>query len=214
VLRMASERTSLQRALVALAGGAVVTAALVWIAPWQLTVTTGWCAAAALFLLRVWPFVLRLPADQVAAWAAREDDTKATAHAVLVGASLASLLGAGFALHKASTVDGLERVLITVAALATVVMSWVVVNTVYTLRYAHVYYTPPAGGIEFADGPPDYRDFAYLAFTVGMTYQVSDTGLLTKRFRRVLLGHALLSYLFGTVIIATLINAVAGFVSG
>ena len=88
------------------------------------------------------------------------------------------------------------------------------VHTDFTLRYADLYYVPPIGGIDFpGDDRPDYRDFAYLAFTIGMTYQVSDTGLLTKRFRRVLLLHALLSYLFGVVIIAAVINVVAGLVN-
>jgi len=89
-----------------------------------------------------------------------------------------------------------------------------VVNTVFALRYAHLYYAvPPGGGVDFPDGPPDYADFAYLSFTIGMTYQVSDTGLQTRKFRRTLLRHALLSYLFGAVIIATSINTLAGFVS-
>ncbi len=104
--------------------------------------------------------------------------------------------------------------LLTVAALTTVVVSWVAVHTDFTLRYAHVYYSPPGGGIDFAGADtPDYRDFAYLAFTIGMTYQVSDTGLLSSRFRRVLLLHALLSYLFGVVIIAAVINITAGIIS-
>ena len=76
-------------------------------------------------------------------------------------------------------------------------------------RYADLYYTQD-GGIDFnGDDVPDYRDFAYLAFTIGMTYQVSDTNLQTKAVRRTALRHALLSYLFGTAIIAVMINVVA-----
>jgi uncharacterized membrane protein len=197
---------------VAFAGGTVATAALAWIAPWQLSVLSGWCLAATLFMLRVWIPCTRMSPEHVAAWAPAEDDTRAMAGTILLGAAVASIVGVGFALHKASLSDGVERVAVTSAALSTVVLSWLLVNTVYMLRYAHLYYSPPTGGVSFEDGPPDYRDFAYLAFTIGMTYQVSDTGLRTKKFRRTLLGHALLSYLFGTVIIATLINTVAGFV--
>jgi uncharacterized membrane protein len=204
--------SSLQRALIAFGAGVAATAVLVWVAPWQLSVLTGWCTATAVFMLRVWIPCARMTADHVAAWAPVEDDTRATATTLLLGAAVASIVGVAYALHKASITDGVERVLLTSAALGTVVLSWLLVNTVYTLRYAHLYYSPPAGGVDFQDGPPDYRDFAYLAFTIGMTYQVSDTGLRTKKFRRTLLGHALLSYLFGTVIIATLINTVAGFV--
>jgi uncharacterized membrane protein len=82
------------------------------------------------------------------------------------------------------------------------------------LRYAHEYYTQPVGGIDFKSGDyePDYRDFAYLAFTVGMTYQVSDTELNRREIRHTLLRHALLSYLFGAVILALLVNVIASLV--
>jgi uncharacterized membrane protein len=205
--------TSLQRALIALAAGAIATTVLAWFTPWQFSVLTGWCAAAAVFMLRVWLPCTRMSPDHVAAWAPAEDDTRAMASALLLGAAVASIVGVAFALHKGSITDGVERVAVTTAALTTVVFSWFLVNTAYMLRYAHLYYTAPVGGVDFEDGPPDYRDFAYLSFTIGMTYQVSDTGLRTKKFRRTLLGHALLAYLFGAVIIATMINTVAGFVT-
>jgi uncharacterized membrane protein len=79
------------------------------------------------------------------------------------------------------------------------------------LGYARLYYD--AGGLRFDVGPPDYRDFAYVAFTIGMTYQVSDTAIVTKAIRRVALRHTLLSYLFGAVIGATVINVVVRLVS-
>jgi uncharacterized membrane protein len=95
----------------------------------------------------------------------------------------------------------------------TVVLSWTVVHTVYMLRYAQLYYARGGKGVEFNGGePPDYRDFAYLAFTIGMTYQVSDTDLTTKPIRRTATHHALLSYLFGTVVVAMTINVVASLV--
>ena len=84
------------------------------------------------------------------------------------------------------------------------------VQTVFTLRYARLYYGGFAGGIDFnEDDPPDYRDFSYLAVTIGMTYQVSDTNLGAKAIRRTATRHALLSYLFGTVVVAVMINVVA-----
>ncbi len=91
-----------------------------------------------------------------------------------------------------------------------VLLAWAVVHTVYALRYADLYYSLE-GGIQFNEvEAPDYRDFAYLAFTIGMTYQVSDTNLQAKAIRHTALRHALLSYLFGTAIIAMTINIVAG----
>jgi len=75
------------------------------------------------------------------------------------------------------------------------------------------YYSPPDGGIDFGAEDPDYADFAYLALTIGMTFQVSDTDLSARRVRRAALHHALLSYLFGTVIVAITVSTVAGLVT-
>jgi uncharacterized membrane protein len=103
-------------------------------------------------------------------------------------------------------------------ATLTVVLSWTLVNTVFTLRYAHLYYaSSPTPDVEFvaADGDeqPDYGDFAYLAFTIGMTYQVSDTTLRGHRIRRTVLFQAVLSYVFGVVIVAAGINLISGLIS-
>jgi uncharacterized membrane protein len=85
------------------------------------------------------------------------------------------------------------------------------VHTVFTLRYARAYYSPSPGGISFnSQDPPTYADFAYLAFTIGMTFQVSDTNIQTKPIRRTALRHAWLSFPLGAVIIAACINLVSG----
>jgi uncharacterized membrane protein len=85
------------------------------------------------------------------------------------------------------------------------------VHTTFTTRYARLYYTSGTKAVDFnEDESPCYRDFGYLAFTIGMTFQVSDTPLQTKEIRATALRHALLSYLFGVVVIATTINLVAG----
>jgi len=82
------------------------------------------------------------------------------------------------------------------------------------LRYAGLYYRD-GEGVDFnEDDDPDYRDFAYLALTIGMTFQVSDTDLKTKAIRHTAIRHALLSYLFGAVVIAMVINVVAGLLNG
>ncbi|MBV8982235.1 MAG: DUF1345 domain-containing protein, partial [Acidimicrobiia bacterium] len=93
-------------------------------------------------------------------------------------------------------------------------VSWAVVHTVFTLRYASLYYAN-GGGIDFnEDDKPNYRDFAYLALTIGMTYQVSDTDLQTKPIRHTAIRHALLSYVFGAVVVAMVINVVASLLNG
>jgi uncharacterized membrane protein len=117
----------------------------------------------------------------------------------------------GLVLVRAGDSNGLSKALLVGLSVASIVLAWSVVHTVYSLRYAKLYYEGTAGGVDFnAEGAPCYIDFAYLALTIGMTFQVSDTNLKTTNIRRTALRHALLSYAFGTLIIATTINLVAG----
>jgi uncharacterized membrane protein len=96
-----------------------------------------------------------------------------------------------------------------------VAASWFTVHTVFMLRYALLYYAAPEGGIDFKMAErPSYRDFAYVSLTLGMTFQVSDTDLHSTQMRATALRHALLSYLFGAVILAVAINLVAGLGTG
>lgn len=211
---MGPRRISARRLLFSAVGGALTGASAGAIGvPWQLTALCAWIGLAAVFVALVWRTVLRADSTMTARLATVEDDTRTVASALVVSSAVVSLVGAGLALRAAAAASDALQAVLTVAALMTVVVSWLVVNTEYALRYARQYFTPPVGGVEFPGrDAPDYRDFAYLAFTIGMTYQVSDTGLRTPQFRRTLLGHALLSYLFGTVIVATIINIVASFV--
>jgi uncharacterized membrane protein len=179
-------------------------------------VLVGWEVAAILVLLHVWLRVARFDAEQTAAHATYEDDTRVGFELLLVGASLVSLLGVLFAFLKANNTGHTMEVLLRASGVFTIACSWAVVHTVYALRYAHQYYTPPVGGIDFKNKAeaPDYADFAYIAFTVGMTFQVSDTDVTSKRIRRTVLRHSLLAYLFGAVILATTVNVIASLLNG
>ena len=102
-------------------------------------------------------------------------------------------------------------------ALASVALSWLLVQTLFTLRYAELYYSTDAGPAAWLAGststrprPPQYTDFAYLATSLGMTYQVSDTALGNHGVRAEALKHSLLSYVFGTIILAATLNLVVG----
>ena len=200
------------------AGSIGLTVCLVLLAPatWELALILGWDASALVFLLAVAPIIARSDPEHTALLATREDETRSTAWLLLVGASLTSLLAVLFALGQAGRENGTTRLGLIAVATFTLVVSWTVVNTVFTLRYAHIFFSLPAEGIDFGGAgesePPTYRDFAYLAFTIGMTYQVSDTTLRDRRLRRAVLNHALLSYVFGVVIVATSINLIAGLV--
>ena len=94
------------------------------------------------------------------------------------------------------------------------IASWLVVHAVYTLRYAVLYYTEPVGGIDFnQDDKPTFADFAYLAFTVAVTYGVTDTAVKIRPIRTSVLQHSMVSYLFGTVIVAITVQVI-GTLSG
>lgn len=177
---LAAMSSSLRRTVTVAATGVLVGVAAAFLAAWQLATLVGWFAAATVFLVSVWVTIGRADGPETQRLSTAEDDTRAERGVLVVAASVVSLAGAGMALHKASQLDGgIEPALLTVAALATVIVSWLAVHTDFTLRYAHLYYVAPVGGIDFPGADlPDYRDFAYLSFTVGMTYQVSDTGLL------------------------------------
>jgi uncharacterized membrane protein len=139
-----------------------------------------------------------------------EDPGRATVDLLVVLAALASL-GAVSALLAVGGSGSGNKTVDAAASVGSVAPAWAAVHTVFTTRYAALYYGGADGGIDFnEDDPPSYGDFAYLSFTIGMTFQVSDTDLKTKPIRRTALRHGLLSYLFGTVIIATMINLVAG----
>lgn len=204
----------MRRALTAFAAGLIVAVILLPFMAWGLALVGGWNAAAIAFLLTVWPVIIRADSSRAPQLAAREDQTEGSARLLLVGASVASLLGAGYALHLAGQKSGAPRGLLIGAAVLTVILSWTVINTVYTLRYADQHFRSTPGGIAFGaeDGQqhPSYRDFAYVAFTIGMTYQVSDTTLRDPQIRRTVLAHAILSYVFGVVIVAGSVNLISG----
>jgi uncharacterized membrane protein len=169
-----------------------------------------WIATAATFVIWTWIAVGRMTATDTRDHATREDPTQPVTDIILLLASVASLAGVGYLLI-AKSASGTDTELAAAVGVGSVAVAWLIVHTVYTLRYARLYYGDTEGGIDFnQDEPPCYLDFAYLAFTLGMTYQVSDTDLQTREIRGTALRHALLSYVLGAVILATVINMIAG----
>jgi uncharacterized membrane protein len=208
---------AMRRTVVVGSVGLLVVVVLVWFLPLGMAVVAGWDAAALTFLVSIWPVIIRADGAHAAQLATREDETRGSAAVLLVGASVASLLGVVLTLDLAGRQGGPLRVLLISVAVLTVVLSWTVVNTVYTLRYANLHYRSRDAGIAFGDPDgqqqPSYRDFAYVAFTIGMCYQVSDTTVRDPRIRGTVLSHAFLSYLFGVVIVAGSVNLIAGLLS-
>ncbi|MGN9779399.1 DUF1345 domain-containing protein [Micromonospora sp. H33] len=203
---------ALRRAVIVASIGLIVALALLPFMTWELAAVGGWDAAALAFLLTIWPVIIRADSSRTEMLAMREDETRVTAAVLLVGAGVTSLLGVGLALSLAGRQSGSMRMLLVGVALLTVLLSWTVVNTVFTLRYADLQFRSTTGGIGFDGQPvqaPTYRDLAYVAFTIGMTYQVSDTAISDPRIRGSVLSHAVLSYVFGVVIVAGSVNLIA-----
>jgi uncharacterized membrane protein len=211
--RVRRQLSASTRLIVAFSFGALAGAIASFAVPWQAAPLIGWGVASVLWFGPTWVKILRFDAVETSEQATLEDPTRALADFVLLAASIASLVAIALVTVKAARAHGGAKALLVTVAIGSVVASWAVVHTVFTLRYAALYYTGVDGGIDFnEDDKPSYHDFAYLAFTIGMTYQVSDTDLTTKEVRHTALRHAMLSYLLGTVIIAATINLVAGLV--
>jgi uncharacterized membrane protein len=209
--RMTRRQRARRRNVVAtVAFGATLAIALALGAPWPVAASGAWGVAALLIGLAIWPRILRMDAEQAKANARDEDFSRVSGDVVLLVASVASLIAIFYLVDEAGRRHGAAKVMLAVLAVAVVVLSWLLVQTVYTVRYGDLYYGDPIGGIDFNDdNPPDYHDFLYVAFTIGMTYQVSDTTLRTRAVRRTAIRQAVLSFVFVTVILAVTINVVA-----
>ncbi|NYJ06703.1 DUF1345 domain-containing protein [Petropleomorpha daqingensis] len=196
---------SWRRLLVSLAAGAAAAVAVALVGSVRLSVLVGWTVAASAVLGWVWR--ISWPQDYGGTKRLAEDEGRShvTDTAVLV-AAVASLVAVLVGVVSTSRHDAVAVVAVVLAVVDTI-LSWALVNTVFALKYARLYYAGGDGGISFEENQrPAYSDFAYLAFTVGMSFAVSDTGLADAQMRKVGLGHALLSYLFGTVLIAVSVS--------
>lgn len=198
------------RVAVAAAFGIAAGVGVSFLTYWQAATLIGWDVGAVFLITSIWWAVGRLSAEESKLHASREDPSIRLSELIVLSAGVALLAAVGLALVRAGSATGATKAILITLGVLSVALSWALVHTVFTLRYARTYYARPVGGIDFnEDDPPTYLDFAYLALTIGMTFQVSDTNLTTKAIRRIALSHALLSYLFGAVIVALVINVVS-----
>lgn len=194
------------------AGGIVVGVIVGPLAGWQYAPSSGWVAACAIYTAWVWLRIGRMDAAATKRHAGQEDPSRPRADLLTLAASVASLGAIVYLLIATREAKGAAAVIAALLALASVALSWFLIHTLYTLRYAELYYEDAPGGVDFSQrDAPCYSDFAYVSFTIGMTYQVSDTNIRNHQIRTTALRHALLSYLFGAVILAATINLLAGF---
>jgi uncharacterized membrane protein len=198
------------RVAIAAALGIVVGGVVSVFTFWQMATLIGWDVGALVLGVWIWWAVGGLSPEETMERATREDTSLQVSELTILAAGVAVLAAVGLALIRAGQATGGTKAYLITLGVVSVALSWALVHTVYTLRYARTFYSQPIGGIDFnEDDPPNYLDFAYLALTIGMTFQVSDTNLTTKTIRRIALSHALLSYVFGAVIVALVINVVS-----
>ncbi|MDR2294609.1 MAG: DUF1345 domain-containing protein [Microbacterium sp.] len=171
----------------------------------------GWGAAALLvsawILLTVWP----MDPQRTRAHAVREDPGRDLARVLSLLGSIVSLGAVVVVVLQSNSSDHARAGVLAAIAVGSVVATWILIQTDYMLRYARIYYSGPEGGIDFnEEEPPQYSDFAYFSVGLGMTYQVADTNVRTKQLRKVVTAQTMLAYLFGAVILGTVINLVTG----
>ena len=175
-----------------------------------------WDAFTVSILILVWVTIIVTPQSQLRVYAKAQDLSRLLIFAFVIAAACAALFTVAFVIrnhHEEMRGNLTAHVLL---ALATVTLSWLVLHTVFSLHYAHIFYGDDragqglAGGLDFpGDRLPDYTDFAYFSFVIGMTCQVSDVQVTSATMRRLTLLHGILSFGYNTVILALLINTVS-----
>lgn len=174
----------------------------------------GWVIGAAVFLGLSWRLFLTADEERVRSRAAQEDEKTPVLMLVILAAVLASLVGIVMAMIEARTGTTFEKGLVAGLAVLTLISSWLVLQTVFVIHYAHRHFGgAPNEVFGFSGDPPtSYMDFAYLSFCIGATFQVSDMTVNTTRLRNLITAHAAAAYFFNTAILALGINIIAGLV--
>jgi uncharacterized membrane protein len=177
----------------------------------------GWDVFALTLLILNWITFFTTSSQDIRKRAKVEDSSRIVIFSLVLVCTFASMLAVILLLVTRSEKQDWKGLYLTVA-IAGMVFSWLLVHTIYTLRYAHLYYgnrpdkkDTHAGGLDFPEEEhPDFMDFAYFSFVLGMTFQVSDIQITSKSLRRMALMHGMLSFGYNTIIVALTINVVAG----
>ena len=186
---------------------------------WAIHIVSGWDAAGLTLLGLAWWRMWHETSVETRRHAASEDPGRRLVWLIVLASSTVSLFAAGFVMRRAHSIahNGTGFCLLLALCLTAVVSAWALTHTAYALRYAHLYYRDDQdgeGGLEFpGKEDPDGLDFAYFSFTLGMCFQVSDVTVTSRTIRRAVLAHALLSFLYNTVVLALAFNLVLGFLS-
>lgn len=204
-------RIARRRVWIMLATGVAVAILTGIFSSWWHAPAAGWGATALVYDVWVWVRIAPMDADQTRIHARQEDPRRSTRDFLILTANVAAIIAVVIVIVSGNNANGPAKAALAFLALTVVAASWLMLHTVFTLRYTELYYASPEGGIDFnQDEPPQYSDIAYMAFSLGMTYQVSDTAIRTRAIRTEALKHSILSYVFATLILAATINLVLG----
>jgi len=196
----------------ALLTGAIAIVAVFWHEPTAANALIVWNLMALVYLVVVWVRMMRSSMARLKRRAAELDLSDSVILMLSVSASIASLAGIGFELIGARSAETDVRFFSALLAMATVLISWTFLHTLFTLHYAHRYYSDDGdgGGLRFPEADayvePAYWDFVYFAFTIGVAAQTADVSVTSLAMRRMVMIHSVLSFLFNTTILALAIN--------
>lgn len=209
-MQVSAPPSAVTRLSAAMAVGAVVAVLVALLTTVPLGIHSGIAATMTLFVVSGWMVLWPMDSERTQRYAGREDFRPAIEEVTVVLAALAGLVSIVVLLVFGAGSGNVGAAI----AVGGVFAAWGSLHLMYATRYTHLYYSAPVGGIDFnSPEQPSYRDFLYFSYNLGMTYQVSDTAVSSSTIRAVVLRHTLLSYLFGTVILATTINLVVGIVA-
>ncbi len=192
----------------------------------ELRAVAAWDAFAATALLLTWFTILTLRPAQIRAHAKREDPSRVASLALVLMGAGASLLAVLVLLKASTDMASAARTQAILLSLSAVALAWTLIHTVFTVRYAHLYHDTPKtvssptlnsnGPLEFPglDDLPDYLDFAYFAFVIGMTAQTSDVAIRGRHIRRTALMHGVIAWAFNTAVVALLISVLGSVIGG
>ena len=186
-----------------------------------LRLVAAWDVTAFVLLTFAWIMIWRATPEYTRRRAGSEDPGRTVVWILMLMSSSVSIFAAGVVLRQAKSLAGGYVALWITLCLTAVVVSWLLSQTSWTLRYAHLYYRGDAegqGGLTFpSDGEnkedPDDFDFAYFAFTIGLCFQVSDVTICSRQIRRAVLFHACQSFAYNTAIVALALNLAFGFLT-
>lgn len=201
----------------------VFLAALVWLFVRNihqtvlLTIISTWCAFAFSYIITSWVVMFSRSLEQIKKMAKEEDGSKSFVVVFTVIASIAALVTVLIMVISSGNTEKNELLTVLVCFFS-VMLSWFLVHTILTFHYAHIFYDDDVlgtkqyrGGLIFPDDDePNYLDFAYFSFIIGMTFQVSDVEVTDKKIRRLVLLHGLISFLLNTFVVAITVNFIAG----